>query len=615
MSVFSDGYKSVINRELRNALEPVDETGFFDNAVASYNHFINEEQSISRIRAMQPEMDANFDSYVKTVGAPPPEQAWAIRNISASDADLYKRAEQGDRVALSVVNRTGHIQGWKAWQFWRDVEQEYPEQIISYDQMVMNASNKLANEREKNQEVMKRASGLGQVGQFVGVMGGALTDPINVATLGFGSSVSMAKGLGNAYKLAELSAKGFAISAGTEALIQPNVYKFKKEIGAEYSASDAIENILIAGVGGGALSALPLGAKITYKGFKKNIDSAYFNLAKSVNKNYAIGLEAKASLKALEALKTSIDTSPFKNIDPSLDGVRTHLTALDKAVMDFRQGKTADVKSIVRNIDDTHYPAWSQLETIKSVLERESTATSIDVAQTAKDLDIYSSELVELNKGDALEKIQQELLADKGLNKRRAKKEAKKFIESRKQELEQRVSQLERDIAPARAADESKQVLDTIRRAEAEGKAPKEILEEVRAVRTKIVDETPLVQPTRRVTQRMPTPDEAMQQRAVQADEAMPQAETEGMEQYRAYESQSVESGKVAQGANKSLYSDIEDIDLINAKTLQDVEARLADDDFMIPDDMGNLVSARQVLDEAIKGVDNAAELRACFIG
>lgn len=619
MSVFSDGYESQINRESRNLLKPVDDaTGFLDNAMASYKHFLNEEQSVSRLRAMAPELDQQFAAYQEITGQQPPAMAFGIRTLSAGRVDLYERASRGEERALQGVSRqtfTGDIaydEGYKAWKFWEDVAQQYPDKIRSYAQMKADVADKLADERQKNMEVMTRADGYGKVGQFAGVMAGAAVDPVNVATMGFGTAVTMAKGMSNAAKMLELAGKGFVINASTEALIQPNVYKWKKTIGSEYSASEAIENILLAGAGGSLFAVAPTAARITWKGVKKNVDKTAFRLKYAIDQGQISGIEAKASLDAVRALQQSLEQNPFKELDPSINGVRTHLTAMEKAVDDFRAGDVANVRGIVKAIDDEQYPAWQQLEYAKQVLRNESNQIIGDVTRARKDLDIYRQELQELQAPDAVKVVKEKLVAENRIPARQAKKEAKQFVESRRAELEERVTNLERDIAPLETASQAKQLLTKIRSSESIGKKPDEIISMLKRDRPELGEVEAMPRVGRKVAQQAPEREitDAPPVREV-AQEMLDDIEME----YKAYESQVPEQAVAGDKANNTLYSDVDDVDLVNTKAMQDVERMLAEDDFFVPDDMGNLVSAREVLDEAIKGVDNAAEVKACFLG
>lgn len=609
MSVFSDGYQSAINREARNLRKPVDETtGFLDNVQASFRNFVNEEQSISRLYAMQPELDANFKAYTETTKANPPEEAFYIRHISAQDADIFDRASKGDEMAMSLTKRRQYQRGWAAWQWWKSAAEQYPEQVKTYDQLVSDASKKLAIEREKNMKVMQNASGLGKVGQFAGAMGGAVVDPINVATLGFGSSVTMAKGLGTAAKLAELSVKGFAINAATESLIQPSVYAFKKELGVDYSVEDAITNILIAGAGGAVLAPLPTASKITYKGFKKNVDSIAFKVKYAIDQGQLKGLDAKASLKAVRSLQEALEANPFKEMDPSITGIRTHLTALEKATFDFRDGKVADVGEITKGIDAEIYPAWQKLEQVRQTVRKEIAPTLQNAQQLQKDLQIVTEELAQLSRPDVINQTKQRLMAENRLPARQAKKEVKQFIESRTQELKARSDALQRDLAPAMEAQKSADLAVKINRMIDEGKQAPEILNMVKRERPDLMQE----QPAPKITERVPAQEPELE---MVTPEIQAKQETQQTETYKVFEVQSQSASAVAKSTNQKLYGDVKDIDVINQKALEDVEKLLTDDDFLIPDAEGNLVSAREVLDEASRGVESAAQLRACFIG
>lgn len=108
-----------------------------------------------------------------------------------------------------------------------------------YDRSVENANATTA----ELSNTMGRASGFAAtVGSFAGSVAGAMTDPINIATMPFG--VTRSAGI---LKTALTEA---AIAAGSEAAIQPAVASWQKQLGQEYGLGDMIGNIAAAGTGG-----------------------------------------------------------------------------------------------------------------------------------------------------------------------------------------------------------------------------------------------------------------------------------------------------------------------------------------------------------------------------
>ena len=102
-------------------------------------------------------------------------------------------------------------------------------------------------------------------GDFLGSAAGAVIDPIN-ATLSF-----VTGGVGSTAKmtvsraLAKTAAYEFVENAGIEAVIQPSVYEYKKELGLPYSKTEAALNVVAAGIGGTVIGSTIKGVHLTGK--------------------------------------------------------------------------------------------------------------------------------------------------------------------------------------------------------------------------------------------------------------------------------------------------------------------------------------------------------------
>lgn len=92
-------------------------------------------------------------------------------------------------------------------------------------------------------------------GGVVGSLGGAMTDPINIATLPLGASAA-----GGVMRAIAVEA---GIQAGIETATQPSVMAWQQEIGQEYDLGDAAANVMGAAVLGGAFTGLVRGARPT----------------------------------------------------------------------------------------------------------------------------------------------------------------------------------------------------------------------------------------------------------------------------------------------------------------------------------------------------------------
>ena len=118
--------------------------------------------------------------------------------------------------------------------------------IKSDEQLAEERNTFLAAEREKNQEVMERGSG---VAQFLGYASAFVIDPINLATLPVSTAVTGARSLSWIARGLSVAKREGALSIATELAIQPLVYEHKKNIDSPSSWQDAVSNIGIAAIG------------------------------------------------------------------------------------------------------------------------------------------------------------------------------------------------------------------------------------------------------------------------------------------------------------------------------------------------------------------------------
>lgn len=116
-------------------------------------------------------------------------------------------------------------------------------------------------------------------GSIIGSIGGALTDPFNLATMPLG----IARGAG----ILKTVLGEAAIQAGVEAVSQPYVAKWQKELGREYNLGDMTENVFYAAIAGGAFAGVAKGleksASVTFALMK---DSDKFNAAQKQAADY-----------------------------------------------------------------------------------------------------------------------------------------------------------------------------------------------------------------------------------------------------------------------------------------------------------------------------------------
>jgi hypothetical protein len=134
---------------------------------------------------------------------------------------------------------------------WNDIANEVGDnKIKTNEQIEAEISNELKWRRESSKDYLEKGSSFAK---FLGEANAYMIDPINVASMFATAPIAVgAKGFQGVFQAA---ARGGVISAGSEALIQPFVFKFKNDIDSPYSATDAIGAIATAAIGGAALDS------------------------------------------------------------------------------------------------------------------------------------------------------------------------------------------------------------------------------------------------------------------------------------------------------------------------------------------------------------------------
>ncbi|MEM7428772.1 MAG: hypothetical protein AAF441_21995 [Pseudomonadota bacterium] len=97
--------------------------------------------------------------------------------------------------------------------------------------------------RRRRSEVAQRETGFkNQAASFLGVMSGAMTDPVNILAMMFGA------GPGGSVGRVAFTEGGIALTS--EAVIQASIFDSRRKIDPDHSIRDATENVLAAGLGG-----------------------------------------------------------------------------------------------------------------------------------------------------------------------------------------------------------------------------------------------------------------------------------------------------------------------------------------------------------------------------
>lgn len=160
-------------------------------------------------------------------------------------------------------------------------------------------------------------------GFILGDIAGALTDPLNIA--------SMFMGAGPAAGILRTAAVEAGIAAGSQAVIEAGTAGFKKQVDPNYGLKDAAGNIVAAGAGGaiigGGLKAL--GRAVEWWRGRSRAE---------------LPREVQDALNVTEREKQIRETNPL----PGVAGEQAHVEALTKAAQDVEAGRPVDVQGIVQ---------------------------------------------------------------------------------------------------------------------------------------------------------------------------------------------------------------------------------------------------------------------------
>lgn len=183
--------------------------------------------------------------------------------------------------------------------------------------------------------------GWGDLGRFAGGAVGAMTDPVNIASLVFGGAgMFEAAGATLVAKLAHIgriAAQEGLINAGVEAANQPQIMRWNEKLGIEHGISDAALSVGMAGLGGAAFGGLLAGAA---QGGR-----AVLGQWRKARGTAPAAPEVRAAESILEARIADEDASPFPR---TVEGDVAHAKASAAATRQVLAGEPVDVRREVQ---------------------------------------------------------------------------------------------------------------------------------------------------------------------------------------------------------------------------------------------------------------------------
>lgn len=226
-----------------------EEVGFMDAAKASWKQMAASGRSTSG------------DMYKKEVGYKQLEGMLSEELISEGDYALIAGKPSKDLEMYEDRYERGKLYDSKvdtAYRNYFDAVKNYELKDSKYiaDEARGNAAK---DHYEAEMELQKVDTIGGTVGTFVGGMGSAMLDPINLALLPAGGTVVRTATQGTLATAGKAAVQEMAIATAAEPVIQISEYNWKDEIGVDYSIKDAAFNASVSILGAGAVRGVGSG--------------------------------------------------------------------------------------------------------------------------------------------------------------------------------------------------------------------------------------------------------------------------------------------------------------------------------------------------------------------
>ncbi|MFP5515950.1 MAG: hypothetical protein ACLGJC_23060 [Alphaproteobacteria bacterium] len=265
------------------------------------------------------------------------------RDFESSDALWRHRAEAVQRSLDAFEEATGEIlpnpetaapgpnreavERFNQGRF-DQIKAERPDLSLSYpadEERQRFAVEKARGVKETADQLAARPQTFGSFsGRMLGSVAGAMTDPLNIASMFFGA--------GAASGILRTAAVEAGIAAGSQAVIEAGTAPFKQQVDPQYGLADALENVAGAAAGGavigGSLKALGRGID-WWRGRNRS------ELPREVQ-DAANVLERDQEVRASNPLGATVT------------GEQAHAQAMTKAAQDIEAGRPVDVQDIVR---------------------------------------------------------------------------------------------------------------------------------------------------------------------------------------------------------------------------------------------------------------------------
>lgn len=255
--------------------------------------------------------------------------------------------------------------------------QQNPEQwegIKTTAEITEEARKKANISKEHMEEILIRnPSGASRLtGSLVGGFSGAMTDPLNIATLAFGAGASRS--------ILQAAMIEGGLNAAIEAATIPQIMKWQNEVGHKYGLREAATDVALAGVGGAGLSTVIRGAVPAFRSIKDNVGSASHYVLDKLYQSPKTPEGVKDALGELTRVAHIDESAPPATVKTDQD-LADHREAAGKVAQDFEEYKAPQITGFHNMIT----PDGSmEIETKLRVVELRDLITSEDARYTAQ---------------------------------------------------------------------------------------------------------------------------------------------------------------------------------------------------------------------------------------
>ncbi len=207
------------------------------------------------------------------------------------------------------------------------IKAERPDLSLSYpgdEERQQYAVEKARGVKETADQLSARPQTFGSFsGRMLGSIAGAMTDPLNIA--------SMFMGAGAASGILRTAAVEAGIAAGSQAVIEASTAPFKQQVDPKYGLTDALENVAGAAAGGAIIGG---GLKAVGRGIEWLRGRNRAELPREVQ-------------DALNVTERDVEVRASNPLGPTAIGEQAHAQAMTKAAQDLEAGRPVEVQDIV----------------------------------------------------------------------------------------------------------------------------------------------------------------------------------------------------------------------------------------------------------------------------